>query len=47
MVEGGLRRGYHNMKYFQIKRVALVTLLLVGGAFSAHADNDVYNNILK
>jgi hypothetical protein len=35
------------MKYFQIKRVALVTLLLFGGAFSAHADNDVYNNISK
>jgi hypothetical protein len=31
----------------QIKRLALVTLLLLGGALSAHADNDVYNNILK
>jgi hypothetical protein len=35
------------MKYLQIKRVALATLLLVGGAFSAHADEDIYNNVLK
>jgi hypothetical protein len=30
-----------------MKRVALVTLLLFGGVLSAHADNDVYNNVLK
>lgn len=30
-----------------MKRLALVTLLLLGGAVSAHADNDVYNNTLK
>jgi hypothetical protein len=31
----------------RINRLALVTLLLLGGALSAHADSDVYNNILK
>lgn len=30
-----------------MKRIALVTLLLLGGALSAHADNDVYDNIRK
>ena len=30
-----------------MKRLGLVTLLLVGGAFNAYADNDVYNNTLK
>jgi hypothetical protein len=31
-----------------MKRLALVTLLLLGGALGAHAaDNDVYNNITK
>jgi hypothetical protein len=47
MMEGLLRRGDCKLKYLQIKRVALATLLLVGGAFSAQADNDVYNNIWK
>jgi hypothetical protein len=30
-----------------MKRLALVTLLLLGGALSAHADSDVYDNITK
>ena len=30
-----------------MKRLALVTLLLLGGALTAHADNDVYNNITR
>jgi hypothetical protein len=30
-----------------MKRLYLVTLLLFGGAFNAHADNDVYNNIAR
>jgi hypothetical protein len=30
-----------------MKRLALVTLLLLGGALSAHADNDVYDNVTK
>jgi hypothetical protein len=30
-----------------MKRLALVTLLLLGGALSAQADNDVYDNITK
>jgi hypothetical protein len=30
-----------------MKRLALVTLLLLGGAPNAHADSDVYNNIAK
>jgi hypothetical protein len=30
-----------------MKRLALVTLLLLGGALSARADNDVYDNITK
>src|ERR1022692_2106256 len=30
-----------------MKRLALVTLLLLGSALSAQADNDVYNNITK
>jgi hypothetical protein len=30
-----------------MKRTALVILLLLGGAAAAHADNDIYNNILK
>ena len=35
------------MRYLRIKRAALATLLLVGGACVAHADQDVYNNMLK
>ena len=30
-----------------MKRLILIALLLAGSAMSAHADNDVYNNILK
>jgi hypothetical protein len=30
-----------------MKRLALVTMLLIGGALNAQADNDVYNNITK
>jgi hypothetical protein len=30
-----------------MKRLALVTLLLLGSALNAQADNDVYNNIAK
>ncbi|MEO6842445.1 MAG: hypothetical protein ABI192_16995 [Bradyrhizobium sp.] len=30
-----------------MKRLALITLLLLGGAVGAHADNDVYNNTMK
>jgi hypothetical protein len=30
-----------------MKRLSLVAILLLGGAFSAHADNAVYNNITK
>jgi hypothetical protein len=30
-----------------MKRLTLIALLLLGGAMSAHADNDIYNNILK
>ena len=30
-----------------MKRLVLIALLLAGSAMSAHADNDVYNNILK
>ena len=30
-----------------MKRLALVTLLLLGSALSAQADNDVYSNITK
>jgi hypothetical protein len=30
-----------------MKRLALVILLLLGGAISVHADNDVYNNTMK
>jgi hypothetical protein len=30
-----------------MKRLALAVLLLLGGAVSAHADSDVYNNTLK
>jgi hypothetical protein len=30
-----------------MKHLALVTLLSLGGAISAHADNDIYNNALK
>jgi hypothetical protein len=30
-----------------MKRLALVMLLLLGGALSAKADNDVYNNITR
>ena len=30
-----------------MKRTALVILLLLGDAVAAHADNDIYNNILK
>jgi hypothetical protein len=30
-----------------MKRLALVTLLLVGGVLAAHADTDNYTNILK
>ena len=30
-----------------MKRLALVTLLLLGSALNAHADSDVYDNITK
>jgi hypothetical protein len=30
-----------------MKRLSLVTLLLLGGVLNAHADNDVYTNISK
>jgi hypothetical protein len=30
-----------------MKRLALVTLLLLGGALSAHADSDVYDNTTR
>jgi hypothetical protein len=30
-----------------MKRLSLVALLLLGSALTAHADNDVYNNITK
>jgi hypothetical protein len=30
-----------------MKRLALIALLMLGGAMSAHADNAIYNNILK
>ena len=30
-----------------MRRLALVTLLLLGGALNAHADSDVYDNITK
>jgi hypothetical protein len=30
-----------------MKRLALATLLLLGGALSAHADNDIYDNTMK
>jgi hypothetical protein len=30
-----------------MKRLALIALLLLGGALCAHADNDVYDNITK
>jgi hypothetical protein len=30
-----------------MKRIALVTLLLLGGALNAYADNDIYDNIRK
>ena len=30
-----------------MKRLALIIMLLLGGAINAHADNDIYNNILK
>jgi hypothetical protein len=30
-----------------MKRLALITLLLLGSALNAHADNDIYNNTLK
>lgn len=30
-----------------MKRLALVALLLLGGALNAQADNDIYNNITK
>jgi hypothetical protein len=30
-----------------MKRLVLIALLLSGSAISAHADNDIYNNILK
>ena len=30
-----------------MKRVSLVALLLLGSAAAAHADSDVYNNMLK
>jgi hypothetical protein len=28
-------------------RLSLIAVLLLGGVLSAHADNDIYNNILK
>jgi hypothetical protein len=30
-----------------MKRLSLVTLLLLGGALNAYADNDVYNNVAR
>jgi hypothetical protein len=30
-----------------MRRLSLVTLLLLGGALNAHAGNDVYNNITR
>src|SRR5258708_14150441 len=30
-----------------MKRLGLVTLLLLGGVLNAYADNDIYNNITK
>ena len=30
-----------------MKRLVLIALLLSGSAMRAHADNDIYNNILK
>ena len=30
-----------------MKRLVLIALLLSGSAMSAHADNDIYSNILK
>jgi hypothetical protein len=30
-----------------MRRLSLVTLLLLGGALNAHADNDAYNNITR
>jgi hypothetical protein len=30
-----------------MKRLVVIALLLSGSAMSAHADNDIYNNILK
>jgi hypothetical protein len=30
-----------------MKRLALVTMLLLGGALSAQADNDIYSNITR
>jgi hypothetical protein len=30
-----------------MKRLALIILLLLGGALNAHADNDIYNNTMK
>ena len=30
-----------------MKRLGLIAILLLGGAIHAHADNDVYTNILK
>jgi len=30
-----------------MKRLVLIALVLSGSAISAHADNDIYNNILK
>jgi hypothetical protein len=30
-----------------MKRLALVTLLLLGGALNAHADTDIYTNTMK
>ncbi|MBR0795064.1 hypothetical protein JQ615_06675 [Bradyrhizobium jicamae] len=30
-----------------MKRLSLVALLLVGSVAAAHADNDIYNNMLK
>ena len=30
-----------------MKRFLLMVVLLLGGAVSAHADNDIYNNALK
>jgi hypothetical protein len=30
-----------------MKRLALIALLLLGGALNAHADNDIYGNTMK